>query len=100
MRKSILLAAASVGAILAANPVQAQESDDSPKVQRGDIIVTARKRQESVLKVPVVETVITPEMLENRQVTSIDSRLTASAASGPNCVAAAASAVKACRRSV
>ena len=73
MRKSILLAAASVGAILAANPVQAQESDDSPKVQNGDIIVTARKRQESVLKVPVVETVITPEMLENRQVTSIDS---------------------------
>ncbi|MDR2857595.1 MAG: TonB-dependent receptor [Novosphingobium sp.] len=39
---------------------------------QGDIIVTARKRQESILKVPVIETVLTPEVLSNRQITNIN----------------------------
>jgi iron complex outermembrane receptor protein len=36
-----------------------------------EVIVTARKRQESVLKVPVVETVLTPQDLEKAQIVDI-----------------------------
>jgi len=41
-----------------------------------EIIVTARKRQESILKVPVVETVLTPEQLEAKQIVDIQSLTT------------------------
>jgi outer membrane receptor protein involved in Fe transport len=44
-------------------------SDDVPAA--GDIIVTARKRQESILKVPVVENVVTAEALSKSQITDI-----------------------------
>lgn len=37
----------------------------------GEIIVTARKRQESILKVPVVVTALSEEQLENAQITSV-----------------------------
>src|SRR5262249_53569969 len=36
-----------------------------------EIIVTARKRQESVLKVPVIQTVLTREQLERTQVSDL-----------------------------
>jgi len=40
-------------------------------VENGDIIVTARKRQESILKVPVVVTAVGEETLSNFQVTQV-----------------------------
>ncbi|VWX48240.1 TonB-dependent receptor [Novosphingobium sp. 9U] len=40
--------------------------------QTADIIVTARKRQESILKVPVIEAVLTGDTLDRQQVTSLD----------------------------
>ena len=51
----------------------AAEAQDSPRgyVDNGDIIVTARKRQESVLKVPVVASVLSAETLANNQVVDI-----------------------------
>ncbi len=41
-------------------------------IDNGDIIVTARKRQESILKVPVVVTALSSETLENVQVTQVN----------------------------
>jgi iron complex outermembrane receptor protein len=38
----------------------------------GDIVVTARKRQESILKVPVVETALTAAQLERTQTTNLN----------------------------
>jgi iron complex outermembrane receptor protein len=38
----------------------------------GEIIVTARKRQESILNVPVVETAVPQQKLQNLQVTDVD----------------------------
>lgn len=52
-------------------PAFAQEGAGEPANDRGDIVVTARKRQESILKVPVVETVISAEQLTKTQVTDI-----------------------------
>lgn len=37
----------------------------------GEIIVTARKRQESVLKVPIVTSVITQQQIDNRQIADL-----------------------------
>ncbi|MEJ5976976.1 TonB-dependent receptor [Novosphingobium sp. PS1R-30] len=76
MRKAALLAAVAAPAIgIWATPAFAQETEEpktsSAYVANGDIIVTARKRQESILKVPVIETVLTPEVLADRQVTNI-----------------------------
>lgn len=56
--KRILLATFSVGLGLEALPVAAQLEE---------IIVTARKREESILKVPVIETAITQESLVKYQ---------------------------------
>ncbi|CAN7229128.1 TonB-dependent receptor [Phenylobacterium sp. LjRoot219] len=61
LRKSFLAATACASALLAAMPVAAQEA------QLSEIIVTARKRQESILNVPVVETAIPQEQLERFQ---------------------------------
>ncbi|MFC0205172.1 TonB-dependent receptor [Novosphingobium soli] len=75
MRKSMLLLAASGCALACPVAGQAQEAAarpaEAPRVENGDIIVTARKRQESVLKVPVIETVLSPEILSKAQVTDI-----------------------------
>lgn len=71
-RRCRTLAAALLSAsLLAAGwtaPVLAQ---DQPSVDNGDIVVTARKRQESILKVPVVVTAVSEEKLENVGVTQI-----------------------------
>lgn len=61
-RNRFLLSAA-VAFTLVSFPASAQTGQDE-----GDIIVTARKREESILRVPVVETVITQANLEKYQV--------------------------------
>jgi iron complex outermembrane recepter protein len=51
-------------------PESASASDaTAPGV--GDIIVTARKRQESILKVPVIQSVLTSDQLDRAQVTDL-----------------------------
>jgi iron complex outermembrane receptor protein len=66
----VLLAAVAVNVIgFDAIPAMAQET--VARVDSSEIIVTARKRQESVLKVPVIENVLTPEVLQQRQIVDI-----------------------------
>jgi iron complex outermembrane receptor protein len=63
--KAALLAATACGAgLLASSEALAQQ-------QLGEVIVTARKRQESILNVPVIETAITQEQLDRRQTVNI-----------------------------
>src|ERR1700759_2487016 len=57
----LLTSSACLSALIAATPVRAQDA------QLSEIIVTARKRQESILNVPVVETAIPQAQLERRQ---------------------------------
>jgi len=61
IRKSFLAATACASALVAAMPAAAQEA------QLSEIIVTARKRQESILNVPVIETAIPQAQLERFQ---------------------------------
>jgi iron complex outermembrane receptor protein len=80
MRKALLLAAAAMpvagswsAPVLAQDTEAAREAAQAQAyVDKGDIIVTARKRQESILKVPIVETVLSSEVLIDRQVTNIN----------------------------
>ncbi|MBV1687364.1 TonB-dependent receptor [Novosphingobium sp. G106] len=51
------------------NPPPAQEN--RAYVDNGDIIVTARKRQESILKVPVVVSVVSNEKIESTGLTNV-----------------------------
>jgi outer membrane receptor protein involved in Fe transport len=63
-----VLSAASVLSIGWATPALAQDTEQPQQrayVENGDIIVTARKRQESILKVPVVVTAVSAEKLDN-----------------------------------
>jgi outer membrane receptor protein involved in Fe transport len=75
--KANLLAAAGTISLLGATPAWAdQPGDDSTASATegddlGDIIVTARKRQESILKVPVIQSVLTAEQLDRHQVTGL-----------------------------
>src|SRR3546814_932647 len=71
MRKCVLLLAVSTSTLAVAVPSHAQETQERPRIEEGDIIVTARKRQESVLRVPVVETVLSQEALSKAQVTDV-----------------------------
>ncbi len=74
MRKAALLAAVAAPVIgIWGTPALAQDNApaETARVENGDIIVTARKRQESTLKVPVIETVLSSEVLLDRQVTNI-----------------------------
>jgi iron complex outermembrane receptor protein len=61
--KKLALYAAAVGLTLPALPVQAQQEE---------IIVTARKRQESILKVPVVESVISTQALDKQAIVTVN----------------------------
>lgn len=80
-RSAFLLCTASLLSIAWTGPAFAQETQTAqppaapPPTQaeaaEGEIIVTARKRQESILKVPVVMTAVSGEMLQNFQVTSV-----------------------------
>ena len=74
--RSALLAGAAFGLFAGTCPAAAQSADaagaeEAENAVPGDIIVTARKRQESILKVPVVETVLTAETLERAQITGM-----------------------------
>jgi iron complex outermembrane receptor protein len=77
MNRSAWLTASAVSLTLAAAwPAAAQEAQSDngtggASVDRSEIVVTARKRQESVLKVPVVETVLTTETLQRANVTDL-----------------------------
>lgn len=73
--KSILCVTTACGlALLSDIGAWAQEADKSAAAQSqiGEIIVTARKRQESLLKVPVVMTAIGADQLDRLQVTDMD----------------------------
>jgi iron complex outermembrane recepter protein len=61
----LLLASVTAGLLLPAAPALAQQFADT---DTAEIIVTARKRQESILAVPVVETVLSGALLERVQV--------------------------------
>jgi len=70
MRTPAFLLAAAPLAL--ACPAYAQDTDDSERISRNDdIIVMARKREESVLQVPVIETVLTPEILNRNQIVDV-----------------------------
>lgn len=75
--KGFMMAEAGLLALVCAMPAMAQDAapqaqaQDRAWVENGDIIVTARKRQESVLQVPVIETVLSAETLDRNQVTDI-----------------------------
>ncbi|MCT2401721.1 TonB-dependent receptor [Novosphingobium mangrovi (ex Huang et al. 2023)] len=76
--KSTLLSGTVLGLVLAAAPALAQETQDaqtSAGEQQGgvnDIIVTARKRQETAQDVPVAVTAISAEQIATRDITSVE----------------------------
>jgi len=65
------LALAWVAPAYAQDPTAGDTGETAESSGSGDIIVMARKRQESVLKVPVVETVLTTETLDRNQIVDI-----------------------------
>ena len=73
--KYVLLAGTVLGVGLASAPAFAQTAPEEDQAQQGgiqDIVVTARKRQESVQDVPVAVTAMTAQMIQNRDITSIE----------------------------
>ncbi len=78
VHKRFLLAATAIACSLSASPSFAQEiADATPGSQRigdssGEIVVTARKREESSLKVPVIANVLTAAKLAEFQVTTLE----------------------------
>ena len=75
--KSVLLAGTVLGMSVAAAPALAQEAapDQASAGQQGgvqEIVVTARKRQESVQDVPVAVSAISAADIVNRDVTSVE----------------------------
>lgn len=75
-RIAAILSAASILSMGWAGSTLAQEAEAPPPqtkayVDNGDIIVTARKRQESILEVPVVLTAISEEKLQNTGITNV-----------------------------
>lgn len=71
MRHSLYISAATLAMMVATSPAVSQDAAASATATSdpsfGDIIVTARKRQESLLKVPVVETALPLETLQRLQ---------------------------------
>jgi iron complex outermembrane receptor protein len=65
---SILAAGAGLAVLSAALPAHAQSAGGDA----AEIVVTARKRAESILTVPVIANVLTEAQLERTQVTSLD----------------------------
>jgi len=67
MRKTALLCRASLIASafvgFAATPVQAQDAQASAEADSGEIIVTARRREESLIDVPVAITALSGDRL-------------------------------------
>lgn len=72
--KSVLLAATAVSILATGSGVQAgagAAEADGQEVENRDIIITARRRQESVLNVPVVASVLDQEVLNRAQITDL-----------------------------
>lgn len=69
MRLLTLLATGS--AILALSPAYAQEAPEEGAESSGDIVVTARKREESLKDVPVAATAISGDEIERRGFTAV-----------------------------
>ena len=72
---SSLLAGVAVSAALWTMPAMAQDAAVADNATAGgleDIIVTARKRQESVQDVPVAVTAISAELVQRQDLTSIE----------------------------
>jgi len=77
MLRIFLLAGVTGGGLIVGNPAFAQSQGVSEADQvRSDIIVTARRRQESILKVPVVENVISAEEIANAQIKDLNNLAT------------------------
>jgi iron complex outermembrane receptor protein len=78
MGKNLSIAAGyvAVSAALVVTAAQAQEAAPAPAARGGntidEIIVTARKRDESILKVPVVVTALAADQLQKLQVTEMN----------------------------
>ena len=66
--KTLLLASAAAGAAFVSQPAFAQAEGEEANDRNGDIIVTARKQNESILKVPVVLTALGVEQIERAQI--------------------------------
>ncbi|MEZ5742987.1 MAG: TonB-dependent receptor [Sphingomonadaceae bacterium] len=69
--KSLLLASSVLGSFVAAQPALAQDEGAS-EGGIADIVVTARKREESLQTVPVSVTALSGEMIAQRDITSIE----------------------------
>jgi outer membrane receptor protein involved in Fe transport len=77
--KSVLLTSAGCCLLASTVPAAAQDLQDEQSAEVGtetvgdvgDIIVTARKRQESILRVPVIQSVLTAEQLDRHQVSDL-----------------------------
>jgi iron complex outermembrane receptor protein len=66
--RALLVTSACLASLLGVAPARAQVQGQRQSTIVGEIIVTARKRQESILNVPVVETAIPQQQLERLQV--------------------------------
>jgi iron complex outermembrane recepter protein len=67
--KAFVAMLAGTTTLTAVPPATAQETNEA--VAAGEIIVTARKRQESILKVPVVVTALSGDQITAAQITSV-----------------------------
>lgn len=76
MKNSLLLGAGivSIGAVLCAAPVAAQDSgaSETNRAAQGTIIVTARRREESVQDVPIVIEALSADQIEQRGIATIE----------------------------
>ncbi len=68
---SVLLVTSALAGCIWSLPAIAQSASGASSIDAGDIIVTARKRAESSLKVPVVEAVLPADVLAKSQVVDI-----------------------------
>lgn len=59
------------GSLVVSVPQGARAQDADQQSDAGDIIVTARKREESILQVPLIASVLSGDQLERRQVTDL-----------------------------
>jgi iron complex outermembrane recepter protein len=72
LRAALLAAGANTLLVAMPSPALAQQAGQQAANDEQEIIVTARKRQESVLKVPVIESVVTKETIERTSITTLD----------------------------
>ena len=69
--KAAYLAATALGLMLPLAPAFAQNPASTPAPAEDEILVTARKREESILKVPVTETVLPSVVIQRANITGL-----------------------------